>query len=93
MKSTDSTSFQQAWIRLNNPEEDHRNEKILVDLSALPSMSCGLTECESRLSHQSFFFQCSEGRMIFLGLASLIGGEKPSETLIKPDNYSSRMTN
>lgn len=41
MKSTDSTSFQQAWIRLNNPEEDQRNEKSLIDLFSLPSMSCG----------------------------------------------------
>ena len=62
MKSTDSTSFQQAWIRLNNPEEDQRNEQGLVDLSAIPSMSCGLTECESRLSPQSFFFNADDLR-------------------------------
>lgn len=53
----DSTSFQQAWIRLNNPEEDQRNE-TKSDWFTGPSFY-ELRSCESRLSHQSFFFfQC-----------------------------------
>lgn len=76
MKSTDSTSFQQAWIRLNNPEEDQRNEQSLIDLLALPSLSCGHVNQDLAIS--LFFWNEDDLRRkqdFFLGLSSLIGGQ------------------